>query len=220
MSTSTHAADSLSTWSIDPVHTSVHFKVRHMMISNVRGEFKSVKGTLHFDKDDISRSSVEAEIDASSIHTREEQRDAHLKSADFLDTEKYPAIQFRSTSIRPLHADAVQCRLQFDLTGQATIRPRVQCGFQHQPFVLRRGVQLRQPGLFDMTEAGGATARTAAIRADRRHEIVHGRLHHRLAECRIHDMLGPVVFHISHRYHVDASAATPPRLRPVPSSMI
>jgi len=119
MSTSTHAADSLSTWSIDPVHTSVHFKVRHMMISNVRGEFKSVKGTLHFDKDDISRSSVEAEIDASSIHTREEQRDAHLKSADFLDTEKYPAIQFRSTSIRPLHADAVHVEGDLTIHGVA-----------------------------------------------------------------------------------------------------
>lgn len=88
-----------STWNIDPVHSAAQFKVKHMMISNVKGEFTSVKGSLEFDEQNIDNSRVEAEIDASSINTREAQRDAHLKSADFFDVGKFPALSFRSTKV-------------------------------------------------------------------------------------------------------------------------
>ena len=88
-----------STWSIDPVHSTAQFKVRHMMISNVKGEFTSLKGSLQLDEENVANSRVEAEIDAASVDTSEAQRDAHLKSADFFDVEKFPTLAFRSTKI-------------------------------------------------------------------------------------------------------------------------
>lgn len=88
-----------TTWNIDPVHSTAQLKVKHMMISNVKGEFTSVKGSLEFDEQDVGNSRVQAEIDASTINTREPQRDAHLKSADFFDVEKFPALSFRSTKV-------------------------------------------------------------------------------------------------------------------------
>lgn len=87
------------TYNIDPSHSSVHFSVRHLMVSNVRGEFSKLSGTIQFDSDAPASSSVEATIDVSSINTREPQRDAHLKSADFLDLEKFPTITFTSTQV-------------------------------------------------------------------------------------------------------------------------
>src|SRR5947209_8277778 len=87
------------TYNIDPSHSSVHFSVRHLMVSNVRGEFSKLSGTIQFDPDAPANSSVEAIIDVNSINTREAQRDAHLKSADFLDVEKFPTMTFRSTQI-------------------------------------------------------------------------------------------------------------------------
>jgi polyisoprenoid-binding protein YceI len=88
-----------TTWNIDPVHSAAQFKVKHMMISNVKGEFTSLKGFLEFDEQNIENSRVQAEIDASTINTREPQRDAHLKSADFFDVEKFPTLSFRSTNV-------------------------------------------------------------------------------------------------------------------------
>ena len=88
-----------TTWEIDAAHSSVHFSIRHMMVSNVRGEFTRVAGTVHVDPRDVTRSSVEAVIDASSISTRDEKRDEHLRSADFLDVANHPTIEFRSTRI-------------------------------------------------------------------------------------------------------------------------
>src|SRR6478736_4624167 len=88
-----------TTWNIDPVHSNAQFKVKHMMISNVKGEFTAVKGSLQFDEKNLANSSVEAEIDATTINTREPQRDAHLKSADFFDVEKFPTLTFRSTTV-------------------------------------------------------------------------------------------------------------------------
>ena len=86
-------------YEIDPSHSSVHFSVRHLMLSNVRGEFGKVTGTAKFDQANPASSTVEATIDASSIITRDAQRDTHLKSADFLDVEKFPTITFRSKKI-------------------------------------------------------------------------------------------------------------------------
>jgi polyisoprenoid-binding protein YceI len=88
-----------STWEIDPAHSSVQFSVRHLMISNVRGEFGSFKGTAHVDDANLGKSVVEATIDAASIDTREPKRDQHLKTADFLDVEKFPTITFKSKGI-------------------------------------------------------------------------------------------------------------------------
>jgi polyisoprenoid-binding protein YceI len=86
-------------WEIDSAHSGAHFSVRHMMIATVRGEFRKVTGTINLDEKDISKSSVEAVIDATTIDTREERRDTHLKSADFFDVSKFPSITFKSKSV-------------------------------------------------------------------------------------------------------------------------
>ena len=96
---STKENTTTTNWKIDPVHSSAQFKVKHMMISNVKGEFTAVTGALTLDEKDITKSRVEASIDATTINTREAQRDAHLKSADFLDVEKFPTLSFKSTRI-------------------------------------------------------------------------------------------------------------------------
>ncbi len=90
-----------ATYDIDPAHSSAHFSVRHMMISNVKGEFTKVSGTVSFDPENPGASKVEAKIDVNSLHTRDEQRDAHLKSPDFFDAVKFPEITFVSRSVEP-----------------------------------------------------------------------------------------------------------------------
>jgi len=87
------------TWEIDPAHTTVEFSVKHMMFTTVRGRFKNVKGTIEADEKNPDRSTVNVEIDAASIDTGTPDRDAHLRSADFLDVEKHPTITFRSTRV-------------------------------------------------------------------------------------------------------------------------
>ncbi len=88
-----------TTYTIDPAHSSAQFTIRHLMISNVRGDFKSVKGTVVYDSENLSASSIEAEIDVNSLNTRDENRDAHVKSAEFFNVEKYPSITFKSTKV-------------------------------------------------------------------------------------------------------------------------
>jgi polyisoprenoid-binding protein YceI len=100
MSTLATPQTATTTWNIDPVHSAAEFKVKHMMISNVKGHFPKVTGALTLDESDLSKSRVEATIDATSIETRDPQRDTHLKSPDFFDVEKFPAISFKSTGIR------------------------------------------------------------------------------------------------------------------------
>jgi len=90
-----------TTWNIDPAHTVAEFKVKHMMISNVKGHFSKVTGVLTLDETDANNSSVEATIDVSSIETRDAQREAHLKSADFFDVEKFPTMTFKSFKVVP-----------------------------------------------------------------------------------------------------------------------
>ncbi len=101
-------------YTIDPTHSSVHFSVRHMMVSNVRGEFSKLSGTIQIDPDSPAASSVQTSIDVASINTRDPQRDAHLKSADFLDVEKFPAITFSSKQVAPHEGGAT-------VTGDLTI---------------------------------------------------------------------------------------------------
>jgi polyisoprenoid-binding protein YceI len=87
------------TYKIDPAHSSANFVVRHMMISNVRGALHGVQGTVEYDPQNVASTSIDITIDVSTIDTREPQRDAHLKSAEFLDVEKFPTITFKSKSV-------------------------------------------------------------------------------------------------------------------------
>ena len=89
----------VTTWNIDAAHTVVEFSAKHLMITTVRGQFGTVQGTVTVDESNPAASVAEAEIDTTAIDTRSEQRDAHLRSADFLDVESYPALRFRSTRI-------------------------------------------------------------------------------------------------------------------------
>ena len=111
-----HTVAPTSQWEIDPAHTDVSFAVKHLMISTVRGRFGSVRGTFRLDEAEPARSSVSVEIDAASIDTRQEQRDAHLRSADFLDAEVHPLLTFASRVVEPTGKDRLR------VTGDLTIR--------------------------------------------------------------------------------------------------
>ncbi len=102
------------TWDIDAVHSEVSFVVRHMVVSKVRGRFDKFEGVI-VTGDDPLQSSVEASIDAGSINTNQEQRDDHVRSADFLDVEHHPTIDFRSAAVRPVGD-------HFEVDGELTIR--------------------------------------------------------------------------------------------------
>jgi polyisoprenoid-binding protein YceI len=116
------------TWAIDPVHSDVSFTVRHMMVSKVRGRFSKFEGTIRTGENFVE-SSVEASIDMGSIDTHNEQRDGHIRSGDFFDTEKYPTMSYRSLRVRPsgdgyvvegdltLHGVTRRVDLALDLNG-------------------------------------------------------------------------------------------------------
>lgn len=104
------------TWNIDPAHTRANFSVRHMMISWVNGEFDKITGTVTFDPQHPAHTEVDIRIGAASINTRDEQRDAHLKSPDFLDVEKFPYLSFKSKKVDVLDDQHAK------LTGDLTIR--------------------------------------------------------------------------------------------------
>lgn len=106
---------------IDTSHSHIQFSARHMMISRVRGEFEQFTGTIALNEEQPAASSVEIEIDATSINTRDEQRDAHLKSADFLDVEKYPHIVFKSTRVEV--TDDTHGKIHGDLTMHGVTKP-------------------------------------------------------------------------------------------------
>jgi polyisoprenoid-binding protein YceI len=88
-----------TTWNIDPAHSSAEFKVKHMMISNVKGTFTGLSGVLRLNEEDRTRSTVEVSIDVATIKTGDDQRDGHIKGADFFEVEKFPAMTFKSTNI-------------------------------------------------------------------------------------------------------------------------
>lgn len=110
-------ATATTTWNIDPVHSTAQFKVKHMMISNVKGEFKDITGELELSETDLTRSRVEASVDAATINTREAQRDAHLKSADFLDVEKFPGLTFKSTRVSKTSVDELAVEGDLSIHG-------------------------------------------------------------------------------------------------------
>src|SRR3989442_1133662 len=95
MSTLAAPQNATTAWNIDPVHSVAEFKVKHMMISNVKGQFAKGNGALELDEKDLTHSRVEASIDGTSINTHDAQRDTHLKSADFLHVEQFPNLSFK-----------------------------------------------------------------------------------------------------------------------------
>ena len=107
-----HAAD----WRIDPTHTTVSFKVRHLGVTWVQGEFQRVSGTVRYDRKNPSAAAADIVIDAVSINTRNARRDNHLRTDDFLLVEKHPTITFKSKSVKNVSSDSL------DLVGDLTIR--------------------------------------------------------------------------------------------------
>lgn len=108
-----------TTWTLDPAHSQVEFMAKHMMITKVRGRFATVNGTVEVDESDLSQSRVEVEIDAPSIDTRQEDRDTHLRSGDFLDVENHPTLSFRSKRVEGLELEPGN---EFRVVGDLTIR--------------------------------------------------------------------------------------------------
>jgi polyisoprenoid-binding protein YceI len=111
----------MARWFLEPGHTAAEFCVRHMMVTWVRGHFKNVHGTLDFDDEDAARGTVEATIDARGLWTGEPERDAHLRSADFLDVEHHPEIRYSGRVTRLLGASDYQ--ILGDLTIRGVARP-------------------------------------------------------------------------------------------------
>ena len=103
------------TWHVDPQHVEVGFAVRHLMISTVKGHFRTVSGVVRTEADDFTTAEVDLTIDARSIETRDDARDAHLRSADFFDVENHPTMTYRSTGVRA-HGDG------YVVDGQLTLR--------------------------------------------------------------------------------------------------
>ena len=102
-------------WALDPAHSEVNFKVKHLVISSVTGTFKSFEGGFETDQEDFSNADIHFSLDVNSIDTNQEQRDVHLKSADFFDQEKYPKISFKSTSFTKSGED-------YELTGNLNVK--------------------------------------------------------------------------------------------------
>ena len=122
MTTTTVAAPQISTtsWKVDPAHSVAEFKVKHMMISNVKGQFSKLSGILSLDKYGHHNSRVEVSAEAASIHTGDDQRDAHLKSPDFFDVEKFPTLLFKSSGVRVLNGGELS--VEGDLTIHGVTR--------------------------------------------------------------------------------------------------
>lgn len=143
------AAALADTWQIDPAHTNVEFTVRHMMISNVKGQFEKTSGTITIDGTDPTTAKIDATIDASSLNTRVAKRDAHLKSPDFFDVAKYPTITFKSTKVETEGSG------KYKVTGDLTLHGAT------KPVVLEvesSGAPIKDP--MGSTRAGAAATAT------------------------------------------------------------
>lgn len=116
MTTAAAVQSTTQTWNIDPAHSEAGFAVKHLMISTVKGSFRSISGSIVLDTANPAASTGQAEIDVTSIDTRSEQRDAHLRSPDFFDVEKYPTITFRSRKVE------ARTDVAYRVTGDLTIR--------------------------------------------------------------------------------------------------
>ena len=110
-----------TTWAIDPTHSEIGFKIRHLMITNVTGNFSSFKGNVTTQGDDFGTANIDLTIDTASVSTNSPDRDGHLKSADFFDAEKYPEIKFISTSVTKKSDD--EYTVHGDLTMHGVTNP-------------------------------------------------------------------------------------------------
>ena len=113
------AAGTKTAWKLDPAHTLVEFSAKHLMITTVKGRITDIEGVIYSDEKDLKNSSVEATLKAVSLDTRTDQRDQHLRSADFLDVERYPDILFKS-----IRVEAGTDRDMFNVVGELTIRDK------------------------------------------------------------------------------------------------
>jgi polyisoprenoid-binding protein YceI len=116
----TNEATMTSLWTVDPAHTTVRFSVRHLMITNVHGVFEKVAGTVRYDPREPAAAQIEIAIPAESVHTREPNRDVHLRSADFFDVAAHPTITFKSTGVR--RGETAPLEITGDLTIRGTTR--------------------------------------------------------------------------------------------------
>jgi polyisoprenoid-binding protein YceI len=117
------AAAQLTSWNIDSGHSNAQFAVRHMMVTNVRGQFGRMSGTVQWDPKDLAKTAVETTIDATTIDTRNAKRDAHLKSPDFFDVEKFPSLAFKSVKVD--RAGEGRLRIAGELTIHGVTKPVV-----------------------------------------------------------------------------------------------
>lgn len=175
----------VSTWAIDGAHSLAEFAVKHMMVSTVKGRFTRLEGTIHLDESDPTRSSVTATIETASVDTGEPQRDAHLRSDDFFNAERFPTLSFRSTRIERLSDE--RWRIAGELTIRDITRPVVleteyegqikdAFGMQRAAFTAETAINRRDFGLNwnGVIEAGGVivsdkvkiTLHIAAVRRD------------------------------------------------------
>jgi len=106
----------MTNWKIDPAHSEINFNVKHLLVSTVRGHFEKFDATIKSDKEDFSDAKIEFEADVNSINTKNEQRDAHLKSADFFDAENHPKMTFKSASVKKISDH------EFEVNGDLTLR--------------------------------------------------------------------------------------------------
>ena len=111
------------TWQIDSAHSHVNFSVRHMMISKVRGTFETFSGSVNFDEENPTNTTVDISLDAASINTREDQRDGHLRSPDFLNADEFPTLTFKSSKVEQI--DEENGKLYGDLTIRGVSKPAV-----------------------------------------------------------------------------------------------
>jgi polyisoprenoid-binding protein YceI len=143
-----------STWAIDSAHSNAQFAVRHLMVSTVRGQLGKITGTVNLDENDLTRSTVEATIDANGIDTREAKRDDHLRGPDFLDTAKYPTVTFKSKKVERVSDDS------YKVTGDLTMR-----GVTREVVLNVEGSPTPMKDPFGNTKVGGV-AKTKLSRKD------------------------------------------------------
>ena len=148
-------AATTTTWTIDPMHSEVQFKVKHLVISTVTGSFGTYEGSVEVEGDDFTTASINFSADINSINTGVEQRDGHLKSADFFDAETYPKLTFTSTNITKTGDDT------YSVTGDLTIRDvtkpvtlKVEHGGQMQDFYGQTKAGFELAGVIKRKEFG------------------------------------------------------------------
>ena len=158
---------STGTWKIDPSHSEADFAIKHMAISTVHGTFRGVSGNLRFDPSEITASSVEATIDVKTVNTGVDARDSHLRGPEFFDTDKFPTMTFKSTSVKKtgdgfdvygdltLHGVTKPVTLRLESPGKPQTDPK---GQQHAGFTATTTVNRKDFGLLYAQKTSGGDA--------------------------------------------------------------